>query len=227
MTWTSAYLTCFLFGVVFAAITAAMGHFGGGDAGGQGDIGDAGDAGHLGDSGHASMDGDMADGVQGASLPLFSPSVLAILVTMFGGSGYLLIKTFGVTNPLVHASGAAAISLTTAFSVAWLMMKLMNVAETNSFASHRQVVGRTVEITQSLRGSEPGEIAYEAGGTRHTLVARSLHGESFLQGAAVQVVEVLDGTAVVAPVGTVSAVQQVVSPVATGTPVHSIKQDNR
>ncbi|MDQ3265801.1 MAG: hypothetical protein M3Y59_19460 [Myxococcota bacterium] len=216
MAWSTAYLGAFLFGLMFVATTTLLGHFGGGgDGAGHGDA-DAGDLAH-----------DMSDGVQGAHLPVFSPSVLAVFVTVFGASGYVLTQHLGVTDPLLHVSGASALSLASGLSVAWFMMKLMQVAETNSFSSHASVVGSTVEVTQAIRGKEFGEIAYLAGGARQTLIAKSLHEESFDQGAFVQVASVVDGTALVGPVGSESLIQSAVSPVATGTPVHSIQQKTR
>lgn len=218
MDWSTGYLACFLFGMAFVAVTALMGHFGGGDAGGHGDGG--GDAGH--DLAH-----DMSDGVQGVTLPVFSPSVLSVFVTMFGAGGYVLTRSFGISAPLLHVSGATATSLVSGFSMAWFLMKLMKVAESNSLATHASVVGRSVEVTQSIRGAEFGEIAYEAGGARQTLIARSLNGQTFAQGEAVQVISVVEGTAFVAPVGTVSAIAPVLSTASAGTPVEAIQQKTK
>jgi membrane protein implicated in regulation of membrane protease activity len=193
MDWSAIYLVCFVLGLSVVGLLALLGHFGGGahDGGGH-------------DLAH-----DMADGVQGAHLPLFSPSVLSIFVGMFGAGGLALLKAFGLTNPLFHVTGAFGISLTSGFSTAWLMVRVMRYAESNSIGSHAQLIGRTVEVLAAIKGAEFGEIAFESGGTRQTLVAKSDGGHSFAQGEAVQVARVVEGIAYVAPVGTVSALQPV------------------
>lgn len=216
MDWSTAYLSCFVLGVCFVGFTVVAGHFGGDGHGGH-------DGGHDG-AGH---DGhDMSDGVEGVHLPLFSPSVLAIFVGMFGAGGLAMIKGLGITSPVVHASAAAAISLTSGVSVAWAMMKLMKVAESNSIGSHAALPGKTVEVTLSIKGTGFGEIGYEAGGSRHTMIARSVDGQSFRQGDPVQVVRVVEGTAYVGPVGSVAPLQPITS-VSTGTPVEKVSQRSK
>ncbi len=227
MDWSIAYLVCMALGLSFVGFSFLFGHLAGhGDAGADGDAsgdlsGDSGDvdvgghdvgvghdvAGHAHDfGGHGHAGHDMADGVQGASLPLFSPTVLAVFVGMFGIGGLALLKGFGVTSPLLHVPGAAGISLGSGFSIAWLMMQVMRHAETNTTASHAQLVGRTVEVAVAIRGSEFGEIAYEAGGARQTLVARSEGGQTFQQGDAAQVIKVVEGVAWVSSPGSLPTV---------------------
>ncbi|HLL52302.1 MAG TPA: hypothetical protein VK447_02090 [Myxococcaceae bacterium] len=176
MTWSAAYLGCFLLGLTFVVLSMAVGHFGA-------------DAGHGDSGGHDAGGHDGFD----VPLPLLSPSVLAIFVGMFGAGGLVLMHGLGITSPAVHSAGAAGISLTSGFGMAYAMMKLMRHAETNSRARHSDVVGLEVEVTQSIRGGEPGEIAYVAGGTRHTLVAQGDGVTTFAQGDVVRVLEVVDG----------------------------------
>jgi hypothetical protein len=190
MTWSAAYLGCFLLGLTFVVLSLAVGHFGGDGHGAGHDGGGHDGAGHA-DAGH--------DAELGIPLPIFSPSVLAIFVGMFGAGGLFLQKALGITSPAVHAAGAAAISLTSGFGMAFAMMKLMRHAETNSRARHSDVVGQEVEVTQSIRGGDPGEIAYVAAGSRHTLVALGDGITRFEQGDRVRVLEVVDGVARVGP----------------------------
>jgi len=227
MDWSTAYLACFVLGLTFVGLSFLAGQFGGHgtghDAGHEvgghdGDVGETGEStGGHGFGGHDTGTHDLsghghAGTAHGGSdhdfgLPLFSPTVLAIFVGMFGGGGLMLLRGFGVTAPLIHVPGAAAISLGSGFGVAWTMMKLMRHAESNSVPTHAQLVGRTVEVVASIRGTEIGEIAYEAGGTRQTILARSVAGQSFAQGDAVQVARVVEGIAHVAPVGTVQPLE--------------------
>lgn len=209
MTWYLAYLGCFVLGLCFLAFSFLAGQVFGGEAGHDG-----------GDAGHAH---DMADGVEGVALPLFSPTVLAVFVGMFGAGGLVLHKGIGIEAPLLHAGGATAISLSSGFAVAWALMKLMRFAESNSMGSHSALSGRTVEVTLSIRGAEFGEIAYESGGSRQTMIAKSATGATFQQGDAVQIVRVVEGTAYVGPPGSVAPLQ-VVTSIPTGTPVETVPQ---
>lgn len=211
MTWYAAYLACFVLGLTFVAISAAVGQFGGDAHGGGHDAGGHDAGGHHHDvGGH--------DG--GIPLPLFSPSVLAIFIGMFGAGGLFLLKVLGLTSPLLHVPGASAISLTSGFGVAWAMMKLMRYAESNTLASHSEVVGRAVEVTQSIRGAEWGEIAYEAGGARQTLVARGDGQTTFKQGDQAQVLAVEDGIARVGAVGSLLEIKTTsAAPETVGVPV--------
>lgn len=194
MGFGAAYLACFVLGVTFVGLSALLGQLGGGDHGGGHD------AGH--DVGHDA--GDHGDG--GVQLPIFSPTVLAIFVGMFGAGGLFFLKVLGITNPAVHVPLSLAVSATSGLSTAWMMMRLIRYAETGAVASHAQLVGQEAEITISIRGAELGEIGYEAGGTRQTILARSAAGQTFQQGDRVQVLEVTDGVARVGPPGSFSMI---------------------
>lgn len=189
MSWETAYLGCFLLGLTFVTLSILVGQFGGDAHGGHG-----GHAGH--DAGGHHADGTHEGGIP---LPLLSPTVLAIFVGMFGASGLILLRGLGVDLPLLHLPGALAGSTLSGLGVAWAMMKLMQHTEVNSLARHSDVVGREVEVTRSILGNEPGEIAYESGGTRHTLVAVGSGATRFTQGERVRVLDVMDGIAQVGP----------------------------
>ena len=222
MEWSTAYMACFILGVTFVALSALVGQFGGhGDGGGGHDVGghhvgggevSGGDAGH-GDTGH----GDSAGKV---GLPLFSPTVLAVFVGMFGAGGLLLHRVLGFGSPLIHLGGAVGISGVSGVSVAWMMAKLLTGAETNAMATHREVVGQTAKVVAAIRGDELGQVAYTAGGTYQTLIARGAGGASFSQDEEVQVLEVVDGIASVGPVGSPGAQKVSVVPAGSvGVPV--------
>jgi hypothetical protein len=206
MSFGAAYLACFVLGVTFVALTALLGQLGGGDHGGDGAGHDAG-----GDSGDAEAGG--------IHLPIFSPTVLAIFVGMFGASGLFFLRVLGISSPLVHVPASLAVSAASGLSTAWMMMRIMRYAETGAVASHAQLVGREAEVTISIRGGDVGEIGYEAAGTRQTILARSADGRTFQQGDRVQVLEVADGVARVGPPGSFSMLAP--SEEARGTPVRT------
>lgn len=181
MSWQSLYLASFVLGLTFVALAAAVGHFGA-----------AGHDGHAAHAGHAAGDD------SGLPLPLLSPTVLAVFVGMFGAGGLALLRGLGFESPWIHFPGALACSAGGGLSVAWSMMKLMRHTESNSLGSHASLVGREVEVILSIRAGQLGEIAFEGGGTRQTLVARAGDERAFEQGERVRVLAVADGVALVA-----------------------------
>lgn len=188
MTWQVAYLGCFALGLGFVGVSLLLGLHGGADGGHHG--------GHL-DGGPS----DLADGVEGVHLPLFSPTVIAVFIGMFGAGGLFATRALGIDSVTVHAGTATGTSLVSGLGIAWLMALLLKHAETRTEASHAELVGQDVEVVLSIRGRELGEVAYVSGGTRHTMSAQSPSGESFAQGERVRVLAIVEGVAEVAPEG--------------------------
>lgn len=205
MDWGNAYLGCFVLGATFVGLSVALGHLGGDVSGGE---------------------ADMADGVQGVHLPLFSPTILSVFLGMFGAGGLLLLHGLGLTSPALHVGGAAGISAVSGVGVAWAMARLMRRLDSNSIASHQELVGREVEVVLAVRDGRTGEIAYEASGTRHTMNARVEGGLAFAQGQRAQVLQVVGGTALIGPLGSRQPLQQVsvVDPGTIGVPVEKKSQ---
>jgi len=230
MTWASAYLACFALGLTFVGLSLLAGQFGGdahghvgGHAGGH-DVGHG--AGHG--VGHGAGHGVGHDAGAHADshdfpLPLLSPTLLALFIGMFGAGGLALLRGAGLTSPVLHVPGALAISATSGLSVAWLMMKLMRHAESNSRARHEDLIGCEAEVTLAIRGTEPGEIAYVAGGVRHTLTAHGDGTTHHAQGATVRVLTITDGIAQVgtAPSPLMESGFDPARPPVLGTPVRN------
>jgi membrane protein implicated in regulation of membrane protease activity len=148
--------------------------------------------GHHGGHGHA-------QGSHGHdSLPLFSPTVLAVFVGMFGAGGLFCRDVLHLGFPW-HLVGALASSGVSGLSVAYTMMKLLEHGETNSVSRFEEVVGRDVEVIVAMRGPDVGEVAFEAAGTRQTALARSASGDALPAGARVRVARLVDGVLEVRP----------------------------
>jgi hypothetical protein len=194
MDWTTVYTACFILGLTVVGLSFLVGHFGGGhDAGGH-DL----DTGHDG-AGHDGGDHESSHAHGLGGLPLFSPAVLSVFVGMFGVGGLLLHRALHIQPPLIHFFGAAGISLTSGLGIAWTMRQIFRVAERNTVASFRDVIGQEVEVLTAIRGKAMGEIAYTSGGSRQTLIAHSSDGTDFAVGARVQVLDIREGIAYVGP----------------------------
>src|SRR6516162_6848316 len=89
MTVYSIYLFCLVVGLVFTLLSVALGHF----FGGHGD--------HVGGSGgHAEAGADSSD-MPGISI--FSPTMIAVFITAFGGFGIIFTEIPVLGKPVVSA----------------------------------------------------------------------------------------------------------------------------
>ena len=183
------YTFCFVLGLTVVAGSWLFGH-------------------HGGHGGHA------GPGHGDASLPLLSPTVLAVFVGMFGAGGLLFSDVLHLGWPW-HLLGALGTSIVSALSVAFVMMKLFEHSETNSVSRFEELVGREVEVTVAMKGGDVGEVAFDAAGTRQTALARSASGEPLAAGARVRVARLVEGVLVVLPAET----SEVEAPLPRGTPV--------
>ena len=200
------YLLCAVAGFSFMGLSVIMGQFGGhaGDAGhGHVGHGHAGTLGHHGESG-------------GLQLPFFSPMAIAAYVTGFGSAGLLLMEGLHIHNPLIHLPAATAFAATFGIGILVGMAKLAEHTEGNALASFDDVVGTEVEVTIAIPAGGDGEVAYVAGGTRTSCIARAEAGQTFAQGARVRVTRVVDGSLYVTRTASLAA-----APVSVGEPLEA------
>lgn len=221
---SNVYLFCASLGFLFTVVSAVLsGVFGGGDsdagvdAGADADVGFDADAGGV-DADVGGVDADVgvdAGGVDadvdvgadadggghgGASthLPIFSPTVIAFFLFIFGGTGLLLHRGLGIENPWIHAPASTANALGLGLAFAWALWKLTSTLESNRLARVSDAMAAPAEVTISVPREGMGEIAYVSAGTRQTLSSRSADGKEHRQGASVRVTKIADGVAYVA-----------------------------
>ena len=113
------YLICFGVGLVFAIVSAALGHiFGGGHEG------------HLdGSGGHAEAGADASD-MPGISA--ISPMMLSSFSTAFGGLGMLLSRIEATRNPLISAPLAMLGAFVIAGGLLWLLRQMIRRTQSSS-----------------------------------------------------------------------------------------------
>jgi len=158
------YLVCVIAGLAWALLNALFaGIFGMGDQGADGAGGDAGG-------------GDAAAGHDhSVHLSPLSPTAIAIFVTCFGASGFVLeeyVKTGAYASiPIAFVIGAAV----TAGMLA-LFAKIFSVTQQSSEPNAAELAGLVAQVLTPIPENGIGEIAYTARGSRFTAPARHVQG---------------------------------------------------
>jgi len=193
------YSFCLVVGLGYVLLAALMGSLGGGhDFGHLGDFGHDLDAGHDLGGGHG--EGAAGQHGGGAHLGPFSPLVVALFLTCFGGTG-LLFNNVGLRGmmSLGPATGSAAAF---AAAAAWLFNRLFRTIEATSQARACDMLGRrAMVITPIPKGPGAGAIAYVINGTRYSMTARSEDAVAMDRGAEAVILRVMGQSCFVAPPG--------------------------
>jgi membrane-bound ClpP family serine protease len=184
------YSICFGVGLLFAVISAFLGHlFGGHDI----------DAGHIdvGTGGHAEA------GFQDTGLPglsPFSPTTITSFITAFGALGLILSRIEATRSPWISAPLATLGAAGAAFGVMMLFGFLFHKTQSSSEAHIGALVGVTGTIITPIPSNGVGEIAYIQGGSRYTAPARDERGAPVSNGQTVKVVRIVGSQFYVVPV---------------------------
>lgn len=168
-------LGCFLFGLVFSALSLLFGDLG---IGGDGSAGEAGAGG---------------DGV-----PLVNLSTILAFVAWFGGVGYLVRRGAEWSAPVSVVVGVAG-GVAGAAAVAWFLRTVVAPNDRALDPADYRLPGTVARVTSSIRAGGTGEIVYEQAGVRQVSAARAADGQAISHGAEVVVVRAQGGVAVVEP----------------------------
>lgn len=173
------YAICLVVGLLFTIISAAVGHFFGGDHGGGTDVGTG---------GHAEAGFDDT-GLPGISF--FSPTVLASFVTAFGALGLIFTKIEATQSVWISAPLSAAGGAGIALATLWFFNSVFKKTQSSSEARVGTLVGSTASVITPLPAKGVGEIAYVQAGSRYTAPARSERGIAIPAGQAVTITRIV------------------------------------
>ena len=206
MDWVATvYLFCFAAGLAFAIISGLLSGFsaiGGGDVGGgdfDADVGgdfDA-DVGGDFDADAGGADADVGDGGSHGAVTFspFSPVVMAMFITAFGGVGMILD---GMALPaLVSMPVSVASGIGVAIITFWLFYKLFKMTQGSSEPNQAELIGLEAEVLIPIPANGVGKIAYIARERRFTAGARSETGEAIKGHATVRIERIVGGIHIV------------------------------
>ncbi|MBI3877700.1 MAG: NfeD family protein [Verrucomicrobia bacterium] len=180
------YFVCLGVGVVFTLCTAVFGHLFGGHHDGL-----------SGSHGHAEAGVDSSD-MPGMSV--FSPTIIAVFITAFGGIGLLLTQIPATKNPYISAPLAALGACIVAGSVLFMLRQMFQKTQSSSEAKVSDLVGLEATVITPIPENGVGEIAYVLTGTRYTAPARSENGAPIANGRSVHIARANGPQFVVKPV---------------------------
>ncbi|MCX6924735.1 MAG: hypothetical protein NT154_16205 [Verrucomicrobia bacterium] len=181
------YAVCFGVGLLFAIVSAFLGHlFGGHDA-------------HVdvGTGGHAEA-GFQDTGMPGLSP--FSPTTITAFLTAFGGLGLIFSKIEVTRSPWISAPLALMGALIIAAGVVSLFGTLFHKVDSSSESHVATLVGMSATVITPIPADGMGEIAYVQAGTRYSAPARNERGTPVAGGQTVKIVRVVGSQFYVAPI---------------------------
>lgn len=181
------YAVCFGVGLLFAIVSAFLGHlFGGHDV-------------HVdvGTGGHAEA-GFQETGMPGLSP--FSPTTITAFLTAFGGLGLVFTKLEATKSPWVSAPLALVGALFIAAGVVWLFGTLFHKVDSSSESRVATLVGIPATVITPIPPNGVGEIAYVQSGSRYSAPARDERGAAVANGQTVKIVRIVGTQFYVSPI---------------------------
>lgn len=193
----TGYLIAFFIGIVFSAVTVFLGGLlefghGGIDAA----VGGSFDVSHdfAGGEGHGGGFG--SDPGHSLGVSPYSPMMVALFLTCFGGIGYLLHKlahaSIQVSLPISAVSGFVI-----AFGIFSGFAHLARSIQASSEPARVRLHGVQAEVITPIPAGGVGQIAYIASGARFNAPAQSEDGAAVAANEIVRIVRYIGGTAIV------------------------------
>jgi hypothetical protein len=102
--------------------------------------------------------------------------MIAGFATLFGATGYLLLRYSTLPSPWVVALASLDGALGAAGAVAVVAKWALRGAPLESDDPHHLIQGHPARVTAPIGADAPGEITFELQGGRHTVRARSVDG---------------------------------------------------
>ena len=181
------YAVCFGVGLLFAVVSAFLGHlFGGHDVPSD-----------IGTGGHAEA------GFQDTGMPGLSPSsptTITAFLTAFGGMGLIFSKLEATRSPWISAPLALLGALIIAAGVVWLFGTVFHKMDSSSESHVATLVGMSATVITPIPSNGVGEIAYVQAGTRYSAPARDERGAPVANGQTVKIVRIVGTQFYVSPI---------------------------
>lgn len=180
------FQVCFYTGVLYTVISFVLGHLldfagVGGDVDGDIDV-----------DGGIDSDFDLHGDMAGMSVSPLKPITIAAFVTVFGGTGMILLKN----NYSAFVSLAAALVL--GFATSYLLYRLIIVplyrAQNTSAVSQAALVGSLAYAALPMKDKSYGKIRYTVEGNTYSAPAISVDGRVIAKGVPVVIIDIKKNT---------------------------------
>lgn len=132
----------------------------------------------------------LTDSLEGHGMAFLHPVVLIGGLTIFGGSGIMLLR-YTPLGPVLSLLLAICIALCLSTLTWFLYVKPMKQSENSTAFSRNGLIGKIAEVTVSIPESGYGEVIIRVGAAGLTnQIAASLEGTAITGGSRVVIVEV-------------------------------------
>ncbi|MFA0759047.1 MAG: hypothetical protein KEFWMYNX_000765 [Candidatus Fervidibacter sp.] len=128
---------------------------------------------------------------------LFSPTMLSIFLTMFGGIGYLCSQTPFLRAPALNIPLSLFAALFAVFGVFVPLRRWMARWEATTHPTMHDLIGLIGESLSPIPPNGVGMIAYEFKGIRRTAPARNRTDKAIQRGAPVRIIDVVGNMLIV------------------------------
>lgn len=121
----------------------------------------------------------------GIFLPI-SPLVIVLFVTIFGGSGMILINSFGIPEIFILLI-SAVIGMSISLFINRIVFIPLKRAQNTSAPELEELIGILAKINESIGETGFGEINYVVNGNSYNAPAKSTDGKAIMKGTEVSV----------------------------------------
>jgi hypothetical protein len=174
------FQVCFLTGVLYTIISFILGHL----------LDFTGVDGHIDTHVDMHIDShiDLGSHFSDAGVSPLKPITIAAFVTVFGGTGMILIRNN--FNPLISAAAAAALGFVVSFVLYRFIVVPLYKAQNTSAVSQIEIIGSLAHAALPMTGGSFGRITYAIEGNIYSAPAKSIDGEVIAKGAPVVIIDI-------------------------------------
>lgn len=176
------FQVCFYTGVLYTVISFVLGHL----------LDFAGMHGHIDTHTDLNMHGDGGADFHGhvsdASISPLKPVTIAAFVTVFGGTGMILMKSsYGAAAAL---GAATFLGLAVAYMLFRFLIVPLSRAQNTSAVSQFELIGSLARTALSMKGKDFGKINYTVEGNTYSAPAKSVDGIAIAKGVPVVIIDI-------------------------------------
>lgn len=138
------------------------------------------------------IDLDGGTNMPGSAVSPLKPITIAAFITVFGGTGMILLKNN--YSALFSIVAAAALGLTVSYLLYRLIIVPLHNAQNTSAVSQKDLIGSLAYAVLFMEDKEFGEIRYTVEGNTYNAPAKSIDGKLIANGAPVVIIDIIKNT---------------------------------
>ena len=126
------------------------------------------------------------------NLGIPSPMLILIFITVFGGSGMLLLSFFEAAPAIVVVVSAVLIGFAISTFINQGIIKPLKGAQNTSTPEEEEIIGLPANVIETIEKGGCGEITYSIHGNTYSSPAKAVNGEAIAKGTTVAICWIRD-----------------------------------